>query len=162
MYARTVCKVTCPAKVNEKIDLFPGAHAPWRRVRAGLLPGPALAWRHWQYHCVSLSALPSKGLTARPWDLIRGRMTQVVLLHGWLFCLGWGDGDFDQADGVVCLPLGGLDVDGVELAAAAAAKERVVCLAPGLRELATATLYCRMTSGFLADRGMTVWKANKA
>ena len=77
------------------------------------------------------------------------------------FCLGWGDGDFDQADGVVCLPLGGLEVDVVELAAAAA-KERVVCLAPGFRKFATAMLYFLMTSGLVLLRGMTTWKANKA
>ena len=94
---------------------------------------------------------------------MRGRMTQVVLLRGWLVCLGWGDGDFDQADGVVCLPLGGLEVD-VEVGglAAAAAKERVVCLAPGLRELATAMLYFLMTSGLVLLRGMATWKANRA
>ena len=91
---------------------------------------------------------------------MRGRITQVVLLRGWLICLGWGDGDFDQADGVVCLPLGGLDAE--EGLAAAAAKERVVCLNPGLRELAAAMLYCLMTSGLVDFRGMTTWKANRA
>ena len=88
-------------------------------------------------------------------------MTQVVLLHGWLVCLGWGEGDFDQVDGVVCLPLGGLGVDVVGLAVAAA-KERVVCLAPGFRELATAMLYFLMTSSLVLLHGMTTWKANKA
>ena len=154
VYARTVCKVTWPAKVSEKMDLVPGAQAPWRSVRAGLF-GPALAWRRWRYHSVSLSALPSKGLTARPEVLMRGRMTHLVLLRG-----GWGrrsggDGDFDQFDRVVCL-------GGFAGFAATDAKESVVCLAPGLREFATATLYCLMTSGLLALRGIMTWKANSA
>jgi hypothetical protein len=66
--------------------------------------------------------------------------------------LGVGDGDFDQADGVVCL---GLEVD-VPGLATADAKERVVCLKPGLRELAAAMLYCLMTSCLLCFREITV------
>lgn len=88
---------------------------------------------------------------------MRGLMTQVVLLRvGW-GRRGGGDGDLDQFDGVDCL--GGFVVTGL---AAADVKESVVCLAPGLREFVTATLYCLMTSGFLALRGMTVWKAKRA
>ena len=88
-------------------------------------------------------------------------MTQVVLLRGWLACLGWGDGDFDQVEGVVCL---GFDDTSLLGFAAAAAKDKVVCLclAPGLREFATAMLYCLITSGFVSLRGIWCWKAKRA
>ena len=78
---------------------------------------------------------------------MRGRMTQVVLLR---ICLGGGDGDFDQADGVVCLGFGA----GAVGLAAADAKESVVCLVPGLQELATAILYCWITCGLVSRRGI--------
>ena len=81
---------------------------------------------------------------------ILGRMTQVVLLRGWVVCLGGGEGDLDQAEGVVCLGLGAALVG----LAAAAAKERVVCLAPGLQELAAAMLYCWITWGLVSLLGM--------
>lgn len=73
-----------------------------------------------------------------------------MLLRGILVRWGGGDGDFDQADGVVCLGLGA----GVTGLAAAEANERVVCLAPGLRELATAILYCWITCGLVSFRGI--------
>ena len=127
-------KVTCPAKVREKMDLGPLLQAPRMSVRAGLF-GPAFACNRCLYHSVSRSASPLKGRVASPVVPIHGLITQVVLLDWGGLRLGGGEGDFDQVDGVVCLGLawGRADV------AVALAKDRVVCLAPGLRAFIAAT-----------------------
>ena len=66
---------------------------------------------------------------------ILGRIIQVVLLDcGLLMRLGGGVGVLDHTEGVVCF-WGLLDCAGLAMADA---KERVLCLAPGFRELAAA------------------------
>ena len=82
----------------------------------------------------------------------------MVLFDGGLLRLGGGDGDLDHTEGVVCL---GGDW-GCAGAAAALAKDSVLCLAPGLRAFLAAVWYSAITCAFVYLRGIRCWKANIA